>query len=165
MRERMKGVLLASCLVVLVAGCDGEPAEEDAAADAEDTMAETEGATGAGGDLAIEDVQGTWTLTAFSQEGDSLVSYRLDATGDPSGWTVMFPDTEPVQVRNATLAGDSLTMELGPYSSALREGVQVTTYTVGRVQGDRMMGHFTARYQTTGADSVLQGRFEGSRQN
>ena len=156
---RLKGVLLTSLSLALLAGCAGETAEQQEAVDAETTTAETQPTA-----LSVEEVQGTWALTAYGEAGDSLVSYTMNATGDPSTWTLAFPDMEPVPVRDVTLAGDSMVMDVGPYSSALREGVQVTTRVVARLEGDRMTGHFTARYQTTEPDSVVRGRFEGTRQ-
>lgn len=170
MGASLKRVLVAVCVLGLAA-CAEEPAEDELGADAEteattarseDGM-EAEGATTAGA-LSAEDLMGTWNVTAYGPGGDSLVSYRMDITGDPSTWTVTFPGDNRVQARDVMMRGDSVTMTLGPYSSALREGAQVTTRTVGRLEGGRMVGQFVARYET-GADSVLRGRFVGTRAN
>jgi hypothetical protein len=99
----------------------------------------------------------------MNASGDStLVTYELVATADPSGWTFNFPKRPPVPVRVAA-AGDSIVIDAGPYESLLRKGVQVTTHGVARLQDGKLMGATTAHYKTTGADSVLPLRFEGTR--
>ncbi len=75
-----------------------------------------------------------------------------------------FPNQRPLPMRIVALAGDSLVSEAGPYASVCRSGVQVSTRSVLRLQGGRLVGRTVARYPTTGPDSVLQLRTEGTRQ-
>ena len=85
---------------------------------------------------------------------DSVVlTYELNATADPSGWTITFPGRPPVPMR-ATADGDSIITDAGPYESALRKGVQVTTRGVFRLVNGQLVGTTTGHYQTSGADSV-----------
>jgi len=113
--------------------------------------------------IALADVAGKWAMRTMNASGDStLLTYELVATADPSGWTFNFPKRPPVPVRVAA-AGDSIVIDAGPYESLLRKGVQVTTNGVARLQDGKLMGATTAHYKTTGPDSVLPLRFEGTR--
>lgn len=114
--------------------------------------------------LSLADLAGTWNGRAMPEMGDStLVTFTMVATADTAGWTMTFPGRDPIPVRVVSVAGDSVVTEAGPYESALRDKVMVTTRFVGRLQDGKMVGGFVARYQTTGADSVLRGRYEGTR--
>jgi hypothetical protein len=53
--------------------------------------------------------------------------------------------------------------DTGPYESVRRKGVQVTTNTVFRLEGDSLVGISVARYATKGVDSVMRFRVTGSR--
>ena len=148
----MRRLTLICCAALLV-GCT--PADEQPATD----MPAAAPAT-----LSLADMAGTWTMAAKTATGDStLVSYQMVATGTMDGWTVTFPNRQPIPARVVAVAGDSAIIEIGPYESALRAGVMVSTRTVARLADGKMVGTFVARYQTAGADSVLQGRQEGTR--
>ena len=66
-------------------------------------------------------------------------------------------------VRVIHVDGDSVVAEAGPFDSALRPGVAVTTRSVIRPQGDMLTGSIVARYGGGGADSVMTGRLQGTR--
>jgi hypothetical protein len=102
-------------------------------------------------------------MKGMNERGDSIVGFVLTATADSTGWTQTFPGRAPVPVRVVAVAGDSIVTESGPYESVLRKGIQVRTHSVMRRQGDRLVGMTTARYQTTGPDTVRQVRTEGMR--
>ena len=70
---------------------------------------------------------------------------------------------KPVPVRVVAVAGDSIVTEAGPYESFVRKGLQVTTRTVSRLEGDKLVGTVEARYTTKGRDSGVQRRSESSR--
>jgi hypothetical protein len=78
-------------------------------------------------------------------------------------WTMTMAGREPVPVR-VRVDGDSIMTETGPFSSVLREGVMVTTSAVYRVEGGNLVGTLVARYDGAGADSVMTGRQEATRQ-
>lgn len=140
------------CCAALAVAC--APAEEQPAA-------ETQAAPAA---ISLADVAGTWTVTTMAESSDSvLVTYELTATATSDGWTSTLPGREPMPVRVALVDGDSVVAEAGPFESALRPGVMVTTRTVARLQGDMLMGTIVAHYATDGADSVLTGRLHGMR--
>jgi hypothetical protein len=98
------------------------------------------------------------------ESGDStLLSYEMVATGDTSGWAFNFPKRKPVPVRVVAVDGDSIVTEAGPFESNLRKGVQVTSRTVNRLQDGKLVGATTARYATSGPDTVAHFRFEATR--
>jgi hypothetical protein len=136
---------------MLLVGC-GERAGNDAAAAADSTPA-----------LTLADIAGRWTMQAWRDTGSAvLATYEIVGTADPASWQILFPNRQPVPLR-VTVAGDSMVAEAGPYESVLRSGVAVVTRTVNRLEGDRLVGTFMARYATNVVDSVLRGRTEGSR--
>jgi hypothetical protein len=114
--------------------------------------------------ISLADVAGVWMMEALPETGDSaLVTYEMLATGNTEGWTVTFPQRDPIPARVVAVEGDSIIVEVGPYESALRDGVMVTTRSVVRVLDGELSGTFEARYETTEADSVLHGRQRGTR--
>lgn len=141
----MKRIVVLCCAALLV-GCG--PGEQPA-------MEAT---------ISLADVAGTWSVEALPEMGDSaLVTYQMVATDNTEGWTVTFPDRDPLPVQVVAVEGDSIITETGPYESLLREGVMVTTRSVTRMQDGNLIGTFVAHYETMGADSVLQGRQRGTR--
>jgi hypothetical protein len=112
----------------------------------------------------LADFAGTWAMRALTEAGDSvLIAYEMVATSSRDGWTVTFPGRDPIPAEIAEAAGDSVVIHLGPYPSALREDVQVSTVTVSRIEGGRMVGYFTATYDMEGPENVLNGIQQGER--
>jgi hypothetical protein len=140
--DLMKRFMLLCCMALLAA-C--------APADEEDT-------------LSLTDLAGTWSIQALQQTGDSvIVTMDMTATDSYDGWTIMFANRDPIAARVLAVEGDSIVSEFGPYESALRAEVMVTTTSVMRLDGDNLVGTFVARYATAGADSILRGRLRGMR--
>jgi hypothetical protein len=67
----------------------------------------------------------------------------------------------PIRVR---VDGDSIMTETGPFASVLRKDATVTTSAVYHVQDGKLVGTLVARYAGGGADSVMKGRQEATRQ-
>jgi hypothetical protein len=132
-----------------------------------DTGGASESATAAGTlapMIQYTDVAGMWTVTVMPEFGDSvLTTYHLNATADSTGWTITFPGRDPIPVHVMPPTADSIVTHAGPYESALRAGVQVTTTSVIRIRDGKLIGTATARYATTAADSVVTFRAEGIR--
>ena len=102
-------------------------------------------------------------MTAIPFSGDTArTTFVLTATADNTGWTLTFPGRSPEPAR-ITIAGDSITTDVGPYESVRRRGVQVRTNSVMRLQNDSLVGTTVARYTTSGRDSVLRLRVMGTR--
>ena len=112
--------------------------------------------------LSAAAVAGDWNMTATAAGTGSTVTFVFNASGDPSTWTFTFPGRPPVPV-SVSFDGDSMMTSAGPYESVLRPGVQVTTNSVMRLQGGKVIGATTARYAGAGADSVVQLTSEGTR--
>jgi hypothetical protein len=154
----MRRIALCCCAVALV-GCS-KPKEEPAM-EATASPPETPAAPAP---IALADIAGKWTVRTMAESGDStLVTYELVASADTSGWSLNFPKRKPVPMRVVAVAGDSIVTEAGPFESVLRKGVKVTTHSVNRLQDGKLVGTTVARYATSGADSVRNLRFEGTR--
>jgi hypothetical protein len=149
---------MCCCAVVLV-GCSQSKDQP-----ATDEMADAAAAPAAPAPIALGDVAGKWSVHLMPESGDStLLSYEMVATGDTAGWAFNFPKRKPVPVRVIAVAGDSIVTEAGPFESNLRKGVQVTSRTVNRLQDGKLVGATTARYATSGPDTVAHFRFEATR--
>jgi hypothetical protein len=160
----MRNLALSSCLAVLIACTpgDGDSTMDTAAGMADSAMEHA----GMAHTLTTAELAGTWQMTATPESGSdtSPTQYTLTATSDTTGWMMTFPGrSEPVPLRVVALQGDSIVVEAGPYSSVRRRNAQVTTRTVFRKDGDRIMGMTRARYAGAGADSVVNLRTEGTR--
>ena len=151
------------CCAALLAACaksDKRTADDGAAMD---TAAAAPAAPAAPAAISLADVGGTWQVRSTDQAGGNVVETELVATADTSGWTMTRPDRKSIPVRVLAVAGDSIVTEAGPYESFIRKGVQVTTRTVNRLQGDKLVGAMEARYALKGGDSVAQRTMEGTR--
>jgi len=143
------------CCAAAVAGC---AKKENAAIDTSSAMASSTASTTsstASGTVNLADVAGKWNMKAVPVSGDTTATtYVLTATSNTDGWSITFPGRPPVPTK-VTVDGDSITLSAGPYQSVRRKGVQVTTRTVERLQGGRLVGSTTAHYRVKTADSVL----------
>ena len=109
----------------------------------------------------LADLAGTWTLSSVPETGDTTaVPSTLTATADTTGWRLTLQGRPPIPV-HVRVDGDSVMTTAGPYESIMRAGTQVTTTSVFRLQSGMLTGRTTARYSTTGADSVLHLRVMG----
>lgn len=145
------------CLSILIVACNS--GERRAAADSTAAAARAMPAP-----LALADIAGRWTISAVRQGSSiSYVTYDMIVTGDTSGWTVVFPDRPAMPARVLALAGDSFVVEIGPYRSVVRPDVKVVARTVGRLVNGRLTGRFAAHYRVSAPDSLVIGRFEGTR--
>jgi len=149
----MRRLVLLCCAAVLV-GCakkEAEPAADTTAAAPAPMM------------LTAADVAGKWHVVVMGETSDSvLTEYDMTATASDSGWTVMLAN-RPAMSPRVMFSGDSVVMDMGPYESVLRKGVQVTTHSMSRMQGGMLVGNTTAHYATTTGDSVVMLRSRGTR--
>ena len=153
----MRSIGLAAGLLLLAA-CAPKPEQQAATKDT------TSAAMGAGAPAAVSlaTLAGKWNMATMTATSDSVIlSYEL--TADANGMTLTFPGRPPVTARVVSIGGDSIVTEAGPYESALRKGVQVTTNSVMHPVDGKLVGTTVAHYNTKGADSVLNLRMEGSR--
>ena len=113
--------------------------------------------------ISLADVAGKWKLRSTDQAGGTPVETELVATGDTSGWMMTAPNRKPIPVRVVAVEGDSVVTESGPFESLIRKGMQVTTRSVNRLEGGKLVGTIEARYTTKSGDSVVYRRSEGTR--
>lgn len=155
----MRTIALSCCVAIAVActRTDREPATDTAAGATAPAPSST---------VSLADFAGRWDVRSKPESGPDTSStlYVLTATSESTGWTITFPNrSEPVPVRVIAVEGDSIVTEAGPFASVRRQGVQVSTRQVLRLEGGRLVGSTRARYVSTGADSVLVLRTEGTR--
>lgn len=150
---------VTSCWIALVlVGC-GKPADKPADA----TVGEAPAMEAAPAALSLADMAGTWNVKSKVAGSDTELSYDIVATADKSGWTLNFPNRDPIPLRIVAVEGDSVVYQAGPFESALRKGVQVNTDVVARLKDGKLVGTTTAHYDVKGADSVATLTFEGMR--
>ena len=156
--------LLGTVLVaVTFAACGRGDAPADSATATSAAAADTAAAVAVSPVAAL---RGRWNVRAVPESGTDTVptNYVLDAGEDSTNWTITFANRPgAVRLRVIASGGDSVVTQSDEYESARRKGVRVTTTAVMRAQGDRVTGHTIARYKTTGPDSVLRLRSEGTR--
>jgi hypothetical protein len=154
----MRGV--TSCWIALVlVGCN-KPADKPA----DTTVGEAPAMEEAPATISLADAAGTWKVRSTVEGNEStVVTYDMVTTADRSGWSIKFPDREPIPVRVVAVEGDSVMSEAGPFESVLRKGVQVNTQVVSRLQDGKLVGTVVARYQVSTPDSVARLNFEGTR--
>lgn len=108
---------------------------------------------------------GNWVVTVMPEDKDTvLVTYTLTSTNDTTGWTMKLPDRDVMSPKILAMNNDSVVIHNGPYSSVLRKNTQVTTHSVMRMEGDKLVGKTVATYNTKGADSVVILRTTATRQ-
>lgn len=153
----MRG-LTSCCIAVALVGC--KPAEKPA----ETTTGDAPAMDAAPAGPSLADMAGTWNVKSKMEGSDKVVvTYDLVTTADQNGWTLKFPNRDPIPMRVVAVEGDSVVTEAGPFESALRKGVQVSTHVVSRLQDGKLVGTTVARYQVTGPDTVARLTFEGTR--
>ena len=112
--------------------------------------------------INLASVAGMWSFKVMGATGDSvLTTYTLAATADTTGWVMTLKDRKPMAV-HVTVSGDSVMVDAAPYASVLRKGQTVSTNSVMRLVGDKMVGTTTAHY-SKGADSLVKLRSEGTK--
>ncbi len=160
--HRTTRIAICSFAAVL-AGC---AKKDNAAVDTTSTTASSTTSTTtttAPAPVNLADIAGKWNMRSVPATGDtSVTTYVLAATATTSGWTITFPRRKPIPAR-ITVAGDSILISAGPFSSVRRKGVQVTTDGVMRLQNGSLVGSTTAHYKVKTADSVLTLTTSGTR--
>ena len=158
----MRSLALLGCGALLV-GCTKAEDRSVGAASTTDTMTTPPAATAETTTLSLSDIAGTWKLHSIDEGGGNPVDTELHATADKSGWTLIGPDRKTYPVRVLAVEGDSVVTESGPRPSFVRKGAQVTTRTVYRLQGDKLVGRIESQFKIGSRDSVGQRTSEGMR--
>jgi len=157
----MRSLTLLTCAIVL-AGCTKAEDRAVGAATTGDTAAPA-ATTAATTPISLSELAGTWKVRTTDEQGGTPIETHIRATADSSDWTMVGPDNKPVPVRVAAVGGDSIVTEAGPFPSYVLKGAKVSTRTVYRLQGDKLVGTTEARYKIGGRDSVALRAAEGTR--
>jgi hypothetical protein len=153
----MRRIAVLCCTASLIA-CSSEGKKADSVA-----VTPQASAPAAAPALTLASLAGKWNMVGKNEAGDSTVAtFVMTATADTAGWTIAFPN-RPVMPARASVSGDSVMIDFGPYESVIRKGVTVTTHNVMRLQGDRLVGKTHARYSVKTADSLRTLNSEGTR--
>ncbi len=146
------------CLALAFIGCGGSADQANPPADSAAAAAPAPPA------FSLADMAGTWTVQVMPEDKDTvLLTYTLTATGDTAGWSMKFPDRpDPIPIHVMPVQGDSVVVHAGPYPSALRKNVTVTTESVNRLENGTMVGRTVAHY-SAGPDTVRVLRQRGTR--
>jgi hypothetical protein len=159
--HRISHVALLSSTILVVAAC---AKKEEPAKDSTTAMAPAAAAPAPAPALALADVAGKWQFASVPMAGKdtSPTKWTLSAMGDTAGWTMTFPDKQVVPLQ-VSVAGDSIMITSGEFTSQRRKSTKVKTETVLHLQDGKLAGMTNAHYATKGADSTLQLRTEGTR--
>jgi hypothetical protein len=113
--------------------------------------------------IALADVAGTWEGPVMAAGSDTvLTDLVLTATTEPTGWTMKVTNaktptmTTLAPATSVVAEGDSLIVEVGPFQSVLRAGQQVTTHSVYRLEGGKLVGVVQATYPASGQTIMLR---------
>ncbi len=157
--QRITRIALAGSAILFAAAC---AKSETPATDT--TAAMTPAPAPAPAALSLADVAGKWQFENVPTSGTDTSStpYVLTATADTTGWMIEFPSGLKVPLTVHPL-GDSIHTIAAPFASQRRKSTKVRTETMFRMQDGKLVGLTTARYDTKGADSVLQLRGTGTR--
>lgn len=160
MRTSALPALACSAALLLLAACTSSGEKTDTAA-----VAMTDTAAAMSTTSPIESMRGRWNVQSVPVSGDTNPTrYVLDTSGDTASWTITFEGrTTPVRMHVIAMGGDSVVTQTDEFDSARRSGMKVVSTTVMRVQDGRLVGTTTARYKTTGPDSVLMLNTTGTR--
>lgn len=126
---------LAAAVLVLTACSKSEPAADTAAVPAAATPAQ----------LTTADLTGSWDATGMPMDKDTVV-VRFTMTNTTDSSTMVFASGETTRGPAGSIAGDSVMYMSGPFKSQVRKGLQATTHTVLRKQGDQLVGVTHAKY-------------------
>jgi hypothetical protein len=162
----LEGIMRLFALIgcaAIVAGCTKAEDRSVGAAGSTDTAPASADATAGTGAISLSSLAGTWKVHSTDENGGRPVDTELRATADTTGWTMTGPDKKAHPVRVLAVGGDSLVIESGPRPSYLQKGAMVTTRTVYRLEGDKLMGKTEAHVKMGGRDSVAQRINEATR--
>jgi hypothetical protein len=145
--------MLVLCAVLFVGCAKSQPASEST------PVAATPAPPAA---ISLADVAGTWDGTITAAGSDTvLTTVELTATKDTTGWTMKVTNAQKatmttlVSGMHVVAAGDSVTVDAGPFKSVLRAGQMVTTHGVYRLEGGKLVGTIQATYPASGQTLML----------
>ena len=154
--------LALCCTALVVAACAKKEAPQDTTAAMAAAPAPAPAPAPA---LAAADVAGNWHFAATPTTGKdtSATEFDLVATADSADWPMTFTKSKLKVPSKHSISGDSLTRSAGPFASQRRKGLKVSTVSVLKMDGGKLVGTTTAHYEKAGADSVVTLRTVGTK--
>jgi hypothetical protein len=108
------------------------------------------------GSVTAATFRGTWEGKSMMGPSDSIVTtFAIIVSADGGTWMLQLPNRDLLPMRIATIGGDSVVAEAGPYASVLRPGESVTTRMTGHLNGHLLAGTFEGHYA---AGAVARGK-------
>jgi len=155
--------LVLCCTAFVVAACAKKEAPKDTTAAMAPAAAAPAPAPAPA--LAAADVAGNWHFAATPTTGKDTAATEFDlaATADSADWSMTFTKSKLKVPAKHSISGDTLTISAGPFASQRRKGVKVSTVSKLKLDGGKLVGETTARYEKAGADSVATLRTEGTK--
>ena len=118
---------------------------------ATDTVAAMPGSPAA---VSLASFAGTWDVNVMPEGSDSVATSHVLNVTDTAAWKLEFSDRAGADVRITGMRGDTVLGEAGPFESGVRRGVQVRTTNSFWLEDGKLRGKTTARYETTGSDTL-----------
>jgi hypothetical protein len=156
----MRSFTLLACGIVFIGCTKAEDRSVGQAATGDTTAGAAPVETSS---LALDDLVGVWKVISTDERGGTRIETELHATADSSGWSMVGPDRKTVPVKVVTVSGDSIVTQTGLFPSYVLKGAKVSTRSVYRLKGDKLVGTTEARYKIGGRDSVAYRPAEGTR--
>jgi hypothetical protein len=111
--------------------------------------------------ISLADVAGVWDATVMPVDRDTVVTTLIiTATATNDGWSMKLPNGANPKVTVVSVAGDSIITTTGTFASATRKGQQVSTHSIFRLQGGKLIGTTHATY---GNGDTATLRIEGTK--
>lgn len=154
----MRTTLLLAAAVMSVAACtksDTPPAADTSMPVATETPQAP---------ITLASVAGKWNVNVLGESSDDVLATNVATfSEDPTASSFRFPGGPEIPIRNVKVSGDSITYDAGPFPSAVRRGLQVSNRVALTLRDGNLVGTATARYETTGPDTVRLFRLVGTR--
>lgn len=152
----MRLTALLGC-AVLIAGCTKKEAPPAADTTAIAPPAEPPA-------MSLGHVAGIWNVTVKPEGKDTVVTTYILNTTDTTGWLFAFPKGKPIPLKVVEVVGDTVVTATDWFDSSVRPGLKARNTGRAWLNDDgKLVGKVTARYQTTGPDTVRVFDTEGVR--
>ena len=103
---------------------------------------------------------GTWEGKTMIGPKDSVIATTITVISADGKTSLTLQNRPTMAGRVIAAGGDSVTVEVGPYESILKKGLQATTRTTNHYNGNTATGTFEAKYSD---GTAVKGKATGAR--
>jgi hypothetical protein len=103
---------------------------------------------------------GSWEGKTMIGPKDSVIATTLTVIGADGKVSLTLQGRPTMAGRVIAAGGDSVTVEVGPYESILKKGLQATTRTTNHYKGNTATGTFEAKYSD---GTTVKGKATGTK--